>query len=297
MAYRRPNRVRAAAMPGAAPRVQITRHLGGWEEFLALSALSDGTRGSSHEHESGRGWRDTATFEDAVKLARNGWPQGAERLADLTARLEGRLQNRAAVKLPGYSVVGPGVLDMGRYLMGHPEPYMVWVDSDETQDINPDRVLRILCNGTANGGAGSEVIWNRGAAAAVIADLAESQGVRVEIELVFANQSWNGSHSKFYVPLKRAQDHVPAELLAFALAHPSSLRRLMFGVWETLSPAERTALDIGRGYGNALDVDPDGAIYMPAISFGGDANFHSAESTAAWIVRTLKTHGIEVEKQ
>jgi hypothetical protein len=143
----------------------------------------------------------------------------------------------------GYSVVGPGVLDMGRYLMGHPEPYMVWTDADETQDINPDRVLRILCNGTANASAGSEVIWNRGAAAAVIADLAESQGVRVEIELVFANQSYSGSYSKFYIPLKRAQDHVPAELLAFALAHPSSLRRLMFGVWETLTAAER-AIDV-----------------------------------------------------
>lgn len=295
MAYRRSSRYsRRLPAPGAA-RVAITRHLEGWDEFLAISARSDGSSGSSHESEGRSGWRETATFEDAVKLARNGWPEGAERLADLTARLEGRLQNRASVKLPGYSVVGPGVLDMGRYLMGHPEPYMVWQDSDESQDINPDRVLRILCNGTANAGAGSEVIWNRGAAAAVIADLAESQGVRVEIELVFANQSYSGSYSKFYIPLKRAQDHVPAELLAFALAHPSSLRRLMFGVWETLTATERAALLVGSSYGTAMDVEPDGAIYMPAV-MGHDYNFGSAETTAAWIIQTLKTHGIEVEK-
>jgi hypothetical protein len=87
-------------------------------------------------------------------------------------------------------------------------------------------------------------------------------------------------------------------LLAYALAHPATLRRLTFGYWETLSERDRVALDfVPHGtYGTPADVPQDergDVIYIPALL--GTGPFKSGESTARWVIAELAQHGIEVE--
>jgi hypothetical protein len=270
-----------------------------WGEYVSAAERPEVERlgRSSRDQDYAGGFMGTATFEDAVKLARDGWPDGAERLAELTARLEGKLGNVSAVKRIGYSMVGPGVLDLGRYMMGHPEPYMVWSESEELTDIQPDRIIKLLVCCGANANLADNQIWWRGAAAIAIADLIESSGARCEIELGRASVSHGGSRHIRRVLVKRAQDYVAPEILAFALAHPSSHRRIDWGVRETLPTELRLAMAStpAGGYAKSVDLDYDereGALYVPYFDRAFSAG---AEATAEWIIRALAAQGIEVE--
>ena len=268
-----------------------------WGDYVTRSEQATGPLGrASRETDSYHSaeWAGTATFEDAVKLARDGWADGAGRLEELTARLEGKLSNVSAVKRIVYSMAGPGVLDMGRYLMGHPEPYMRWADSEELTDVNPDRIVKLLVNAGANSDLSTERIWWRGAAAVAITDLIESSGARVEIELVRKNRS-QATHIR-RILVKRAQDHISLEILAFALAHNASHRRIDFSVRETESEPIRRLIGAysGGGYGTSTDLDTDeinGALYVPYSA----PEFSGPESTAQWVVETLGKFGIEVQ--
>lgn len=272
-----------------------------WGAYVDTAARDEIERmGRSSRDHGDPSFLGTETFEDALKLARDGWKDGAEQLSELAARLEGRLGNVSTVKQPGYSIVGPGVLDMGRYLMGHPEPYMVFRDSEELTDVNPDRVLKVIVCAGANANLSDTEIWWRGAAAIAITDLVESGGARVELELARESAGRYGANGAARhvrrVMVKRAQDHVAPEILAFALAHPSSHRRIDWGVRETLASNVRLAMGSwpAGGYGRSQDLaiaDRDGALYVPYHA----PEFRSAEGTAAWVVRALKEHGIEVE--
>jgi hypothetical protein len=245
-------------------------------------------------------WAGTANFEQAIQLARFGWPDGAEQLAAITARLEGKLANASESKRMAFDVMGPGTLDVGRWLIGHPEQMMVWRPSEELTDLNPNRVLRLLVNGSMHAGTPHDQIFWRGAAAFAVCDMAESQGVRCEIELAF-NVSAIGypsqSRSTQTIMLKRAQDAIDPDQLAFTLCHPASFRRIAFGVQETLETAERRAMGFGEngmgGYGHPQDLPAEeigDAIYFPANCYA----FNSAEATAKWVVAKLAEHEIEV---
>lgn len=280
--------------------IHVRESFDSWTEFCDRAARSTNHGDVSHSGETD--WNGGVSFDEALQLARDGWAEGADRLADMTARLEGRLANRVIVQLPGYSVVGPGVLDMGRYLNGHPEPFMVWRDGEVSAETeSPRGVLRVLVNGCSSWHVDAEAIFWRGAAAVAIVDMAERSGARVEVEMTerVVNYSNGSNHSAdTRVMLKRAQDHVPTELLAFALAHPATLRRLTFGYWETLSESERAALAFTPHgfYGRPDDVpesERGDVIYIPTLL--GPGPFGSAESTAKWVIAELAKCGIEVE--
>lgn len=239
----------------------------------------------------------TDTFEAAVKLARDGWTDGADRLAELTARLTGRLSNVSSVKRIGFDVMGPGVLDAGRYAIGHPENMMVWQTTEELTGANPDRVLRlVVCCSTFASTSADTMYW-RGAAGIAIADLAESSGVRVEIEMVRANEDNRDVINARWTMLKRAQDHIDPAILAFALCHPSAHRRIDWGIRETLPVTlrNRYGYHSGSSYGHPCEI-PESmrkgeCIYVPM----NPSIFRDANSTATWVIDALREHEIEVE--
>lgn len=270
-----------------------------WGDFVsrAESAESAPALGrTSRDVRDDESWSGTATFEDAAKLARYGWPDGAEQLANLTAQLTGRLANASHSKRMGFDVMGPGTLDVGRWAIGHPECMMVWRESDELTDLNPARVVRLTVSGFQAGVTPHHQIFWRGAAAFAICDLIESSGARCEVELVFTS-SGSGAVSTQRVMLKRAQDAVDPDMLAFAFCHPSSFRRIGFGVAETFETAERKTMGFSQHgyYGMRREMEPreyGDAVYIPANC----APFDTAEQTAAWVVEKLREHEIEVEK-
>lgn len=282
-------------------KVVSLQHFDSWGEYVdrADSPKRPGmsSRNDSHMDSS---WSGEPTWAAALKLAREGWQRGASRLDNLTARLEGRLANVSAVKRLGFDVMGPGTLDVGRYLIGHPESMMVWRESEELTDLNPARVLRVITNQSTNASMSDEQVFWRGAACCAIVDLAERAGVRCEVELVNPGRH-SGTVGGVYqqtreinrVMLKRPQDALAPELMAVALCHPLSERRINFAVMEHYTT--EVWRQIGGGYGAASELEPDEyeaetVIYVPSRI----NDFYSADSTAAWVVAELAKHEIEV---
>lgn len=95
------------------------------------------------------------------------------------------------------------------------------------------RVVRILCALAAASYVRPEQLFWRGAVAVILARALEKAGYRVEIVAFEVNKAcFDGDGDKTYawtVTIKRADQSMSLERLALLLAHPSTLRTMMFG--------------------------------------------------------------------
>lgn len=228
----------------------------------------------------------TGNFPDAIKLARNGWPEGrkdAEKLrADIQAKGETRLADEVV-----YDVAGDEP-DVARFLDGEPE-CMRRFESIETPTAG--RIVRIVVNVSAACDVPASFIAMRGAAALAIIDSLEAAGFRCEV--VIAGYTINKKRtSQFFTftTIKKAQDVVDIDTMAFAMGHPSVLRRLLFSLAEQQSPSFMKAHHIGLcnkgGYGYSLDVEGKdcGDIYLPTMrSKDHGSPFASLAQARAWV--------------
>lgn len=90
--------------------------------------------------------------------------------------------------------------------------------------------------------------------------------------------------------VKRAEDALELEQLVFALAHPSTLRRLMFSVWE--SDAAHMS-DVGQNYGSVSELNnPERFDVYIAGSKYGDPQWSNTDETIAWIKAQLKLQNV-----
>jgi hypothetical protein len=95
---------------------------------------------------------------------------------------------------------------------------------------------------------------------------------------------------------KAAADALQPETLAFALAHASMLRRLLFSSWETVprSALKTFRISLGQGYGSVGEIAEDrGDIYLPGAN-AGDSQWASVEAARSWVLRQLEAQGMQL---
>jgi hypothetical protein len=176
-----------------------------------------------------RDWYGTETFEQAVGLARTGWKEGAEKAAALRASIAGAVNDLIAAKSTSYAydVAGQWV-DVGLHLSGEPECFGVEV---EDSAVNSRPVVKLVFNAAASGSVDAGDLIARGVAAVAAIDILESTGRRVEVWLVKGGVRRRGvGTNAIRVLLKKADQPVDVDRIAFALACPACLRRLLFSV-------------------------------------------------------------------
>src|SRR5262249_20209749 len=124
----------------------------------------------------------------------------------------------------------------------------------------------------------AECIYNRGAAILAAIDPLESAGVRVEVDLDETIEARRGKVFRRTIPLKAADDPVDRDKLAFAICHPSTLRRLIFRLHE--QQGRKRWEEMGAGtYGHPRDPDVGDAIVIPCMK--GNGGFRTqTEATA-----------------
>lgn len=272
-----------------------------WSELVSFAADHNvEAHGASHTMGSAS-WTGTADYDAADRLARAGWREGVEKMAPMAAALTDAVRPRKRKTEIAPSPVGPGSVSMGRYLMGHPKPYDRRRDTEEFEDSQAPRgVLRLLVNIGAAASISTEAIFARGAAACALADCLETAGYRVEIVGVWWMQPGrcDDRSMNVQVTLKQADQPLERDLMAFALAHPSTLRRLLFSVVEHAPASWRQAFGVKRGGGYSLSLDvPEerrqADIYLPTEHpFAG---FKVSEDPAQWIREQLVKQGVEIE--
>lgn len=250
------------------------RVFAGWHEFVeqVRQPMSWDVSGMSTV-ERGHSWTLGASYDDALRMACSGWPEGFKRVAvkaDAISKAHGGLEMTARFAEAGDEV------DVGMFLSDEPECMIEY-------PLEPKRrpVVKLVVSAAFSAGIGAEEIYNRGAAVLAAIDLLEDAGVRVEVDLDMGTE--HGRHqTRRTVPLKLADEPLDRDKLAFAICHPATLRRLMFRLHEQSGEAAFERMG-GTGYGNPLNPEAqDGAIIVPALTMANQGEFNTMEKATVF---------------
>lgn len=218
-----------------------------WTDFLeACQRTCERPAHTRASRQTGnREWNGTHSWEECLDLAHGGWPEGVEKTRGIVEQLTQDLYTEVLRPQPKQDVTGQW-FDPGLVAEGVPECCYEWT---EIRQSGP--AVKIVVNGCVSGGVSAETITNRGAAVCAFVQALELAGRQSEI--------WLGINSKGYdlqVCIKQADAPAQLDQLAFALAHPSVLRRLAFSHWEIDGMPEA---HVGSGYGRVMDTEISGA--------------------------------------
>jgi hypothetical protein len=243
-------------------------------------------------HKRDHGFMHSDSWEAAVKLTKDGWPEGEAKARAYSARLFNLLA--AQVQQPRYIYDVEGMsFDTARVIAGEPEP---WIQEYHEVVPAPGRVLRVVYNFNASGAVSTDVIITRGAVAVALVQLLEHAGHSVEL-IAREDSASGGWQSKVNIVIKRAGQPLNLSEVAFALAHPSMLRRFDFALYE-VAPSHIASQYIHSGYGRPEET-PEGPergdIYIGRMMYP-ETQWSKPEHAEAWIIEQLKNQGVEVSK-
>lgn len=162
------------------------------------------------------------SWEHALQLAEQGCPVTTRKVESASVKVNFQAG-------PTWDFAPVGVLPcIPAYAAGVPEDMMVPNDEGAS---NQKPIVRISVNIAASGSVSADSIINRGAAIVALIDKIQSEGQRVElIAVLHADQGRENFAAS--ITVKRPEEPVDMDRVAFAFAHPSMLRRCLFRVME-----------------------------------------------------------------
>lgn len=234
-----------------------------------------------------RSFTGVDNYGEALALARNGWPEGLERIKKMAGRISRHLASAVMEQAMVYDVVGESP-DVGAFLSGEPEHMMRFEEAE-----GAPKVIRVTVNICASGGIGKEVLMRRGAVACALVDCIERAGFRAEVIATFGSKA-NGNAWFFTMPAKRPEEPLNMDRMAFILAHPAFLRRLIFRAMEL--EAKPSDFNVPCGYGTPCDPPKEyqGEVYLPAMS-SVEACWRTEEAAEVEALRILRKIGVVAE--
>lgn len=188
-----------------------------------VKALPDAPAHSYDDNKSSSRLKWTGgTFDTAYKLALDGWPEGANRAAEMSTKIVDRVVGRSTVGITesvGYDVIG-AAYDAGAVALGIPEAWGV------LQPQESKRAVRIVLNSSVSAGITPEVITKRGVAVAALALALQTKGYPVTVDVYTSS---NGLTHSVLVRVADATSGSQLDLdrIVYALAHASMQRRLV----------------------------------------------------------------------
>lgn len=221
-----------AVLQGENNAVEYLREFDSWWEFAqaandtSLVAWNQSNRISQRPGDEK--WTGTASFTDAIDMAlRRGWPKGRELLRDSLIAIRPRpkvyesLEFEVAGAFPCVPV----------YCAGDPA-WMIFDPGASIRSAKP--IVRIDYNHWVHASVDINSMMLRGAAIVSLADGLEKQGLSVELRIIGNSKAvWDGNQTfRYSIVYKRAGEPLDLDRAAFAIAHPSSMRRLAFAILE-----------------------------------------------------------------
>lgn len=265
-----------------------------WRDFIAASrmpsAMSDSARASKSERADFNG----CSLADAHKMAEEGWLEGAENARRFSSALCEAIGAQIDRTVINYDVEGHNI-DVARYLDNEPE---CWQKFDVERVQQPAvKYLRVVVNVTASGGISARTIMGRGSVVAALVELLEFAGNRVEVVMA-ESCSGGGTDLVTLATIKRFDEPIDMPMIAYALAHPSTLRVHHFSLMETqLDSRDRDRLHVGTGYGMPSDVPLEhrGDLYLGRMMYG-ESQWTDAVSAKQWVREQLKGFGVTLHE-
>lgn len=235
----------------------------------AIERLSDSKRPEDGELHSvtnspSSTWDLNTDFNEARKLATEGWDDKAEKLSRYMVALE-RLTQSAPTTYWDY---GGDAVDVGRFLEEEPE-CMINFNTPQLKTVS------IVVNISARCSANAEYLFNRGIAVAAAVFSLQASGVAVSLkvgEWVSDENLGDAKHAhETMIEINKYGQYIDPAKLAFWLAHPAALRRCVFRYQEQQTSNIRRRYGFGMdpgGYGYPSDagqskVESEKGIFVP----------------------------------
>lgn len=242
---------------------------------------------SSEQDGASDSWDLCAGYEGAVKLAKHGWIEGAQR-AQKALKVFQPADPAPETKndIYGYRA------HVARYCAGAPD-CMVRKNADES---GMSKVITLVVQCNALGHVDARYMANFGVAVAQYVNQLEMEGRRVELMgcMVSDVSGWRVAHSWL---IKDASAPLDLAVVAFAIGHPAMFRRLGFGL------RERCAAPNTPGYGRtttakASDIinAPEGAIVLTGMQ-NADVHAQTPQAGLAYVERRIEQFIAAQEEQ
>lgn len=240
-------------------------------------------------------WTGVASWTQATELAETGWSAGLEQIYDAGQQMA----PSAPATLNGLEIrhdVQGLEPDVCRYLQGDPESML-----DYNISQAPD-IISLIVPINYMAGTTPRELANRGAAIAALVDHLEQTNRRVEIHAAMLNRGGSATLTSWSWILKRAQDPLCLEELAFWFMHRAALRCIGFCIKDLYGPA----LNWSRwNYGStpntrqALEAQPHYQEYIPdAIlipPLDPDRDYRDPNNALKVVADQLKAAGLNLE--
>jgi hypothetical protein len=216
-----------------------------WNDFLAVAVHGQPNSPHAASRKGDREFTHTDTFDEAVNLALYGWPQGVEAYNAaqeyLNLRWRKGVARKTVLKTQGHA---PSI------------PHFVAGDAQhmETYERAPSdwhKRLNLIVPTVIPGAITADQIIAYGITVTRIIDECEASGCPTGVQILFKLDLSRGHRLSVLVNLKNEEAQLPVSMLLFALAHPSTLRRLYFAIYERLPMNNFDAssiLDSSYGY-------------------------------------------------
>ena len=194
-----------------------------------------------HSTTGSKWFTGTESFDEAVGFLRNGWEKGTQ---DITKKLKStgitptfKTSTRPTYGVAGYQACVP------RYLQGVPESMITRKQVSQKQ-----KVVTLTKSVNYHGGTSIEKMIEESVKAIQIVNNIEAQGVRCNVNIILGSQK-NNHKELCKIRIKSANERLSIGKLAFPLANPSMLRRLLFRYIEV---ADTVTRDFVSGYGTPI---------------------------------------------
>ena len=192
----------------------------------------------------------TETFNEAMGLLRYGWSEASQKMSAKYKKMRDFKQTGRALSLRpdvmGFQPIVPN------WLANQPLSMM-----NARMDVKKQKVLNMVKIITYHGGMRAETMMEDGIKTLVMIDALERSGYRINLAVCDMGSA-HGEYLGSMVRIKSANERFNVAKMAFPIAHPSMLRRLVFRFVECCPDANR---GFRGGYGGV----PSNNVFLDAI--------------------------------
>lgn len=209
----------------------------------------------------------------AREMVRQGWQEGAERVARIRDRINAA--NPQGPRLVRHDVAGAYPV-VARAVAGNPLN-MRRIDSAR---LRRRPVVTLINNMGGNCTVDAAAFVNRCAVVAAIIDAIEAAGFSCHvIGICIARKAVNNYLSGQVYQLKQPGEHIDLARLAFALGHVAMFRRVGFDVWGTESADSALGMNLGHSIDLPAESPADDVYVLPCMN-DCDSKFMTEDKAA-----------------
>ena len=195
-------------------------------------------------------WYGTNTFEEAIDLMSTGYDIDIQ-----PTTIPSPTRTRQTQKPAPYGAYA----SVPRYLSNQPNSMIAF-----KQTQAKSKIITLYKDFTYSSTVSASDIIKYGKTAVAIVQALESQGVRVNLNVMFFSAA-DSETIGFTIPIKHAAERLSLKKMAFALAHPSMLRRIGFALIERFpSKVDFADYNYGRPASDQFIANlPKGSYHIP----------------------------------